>query len=126
MRIIPTRIHGVIDYLMGVVLIAAPWVLGFAAGGAETWVPVIIGAGAIIYAMLTNYELGVVGLLSMPAHLAIDAVGGIFLAVSPWLFGFAEFVWIPHVVVGLLALGAAAMTQTVPTRTPAGRVGARA
>ncbi|QDV33322.1 SPW repeat domain-containing protein [Tautonia plasticadhaerens] len=121
MRIIPTRIHGVIDYLMGVVLIAAPWVLGFAAGGAETWVPVIIGAGAIVYAMLTNFELGVVGLISMPAHLAIDAVAGVFLAVSPWLFGFAEYVWIPHVVVGLLALGAAAMTQTVPTRTPAGR-----
>ena len=120
MRIIPTRIHGVIDYLMGVVLIAAPWVLGFAEGGAETWVPVIIGAGAIVYAMLTNYELGVVGLLSMPMHLAIDAVGGIFLAVSPWLFGFADFVWVPHVVVGVLALGAAAMTQTVPTRPPRG------
>lgn len=35
MRVIPTRIHGVLDYLMGIVLIAAPWVLDFADGGPE-------------------------------------------------------------------------------------------
>lgn len=120
MRIIPTRIHGVIDYLMGVVLIVAPWVLGFAEGRAETWVPVILGAGAIVYAMVTNYELGLVGLISMPMHLAFDAVGGIFLALSPWLFGFADYVWVPHVVFGVLEIGAAAMTQMVPTRVPGG------
>jgi hypothetical protein len=125
MRIIPTQIHGVIDYLVGVLLIAAPWVLGFAAGGAETWVPVILGAGTIVYSLMTNYELGVVGVLSMPMHLAFDAVAGIFLALSPWLFGFAEFVWVPHVVVGVLEIGAAAMTQMVPARTPGGRTGAR-
>lgn len=125
MRIIPTQIHGVIDYLMGVVLIAAPWVLGFAAGGAETWVPVILGAGTIVYSLMTNYELGAIGLLSMPMHLAFDAVAGIFLALSPWLFGFAAVVWVPHVVFGVLEVAAAAMTQYVPTRTPASRTEAR-
>lgn len=125
MRIIPTQIHGVIDYLVGVVLIAAPWVFGFAAGGAETWVPVILGAGTIVYSLMTNYELGVIGILPMSTHLAFDAVAGIFLAVSPWLFGFADYVWVPHVVVGVLEIGAAAMTQLVPTRTPGSRTGAR-
>ncbi|MEW4567695.1 SPW repeat protein [Tautonia sp. JC769] len=124
MRIIPTQIHGVVDYLVGILLIAAPWVFGFAADGAETWVPVILGAGTIVYSLMTNYELGVLGVVPMPMHLALDAVAGIFLALSPWLFGFAEFVWVPHVVVGVLEIGAAAMTQTVPTRTPGGRAGA--
>ena len=46
MRFIPTRIHGMMDYAMGLLLIAAPWLFRFNRGGAETWVPVILGIGA--------------------------------------------------------------------------------
>ena len=38
MRFLPTRVHGVIDYLWGVALIATPWLFGFANGGAAQWV----------------------------------------------------------------------------------------
>ncbi len=44
MRIIPTKIHGILDYIVAMALIAAPWVFGFANNDAETWVPVIAGA----------------------------------------------------------------------------------
>ncbi len=37
MRFLPTRVHGVIDYLWGVALIATPWLFGFANGGAAQW-----------------------------------------------------------------------------------------
>ena len=114
MRFIPTAVHGVMDYLTGVLLIAAPWVLGFADGGAETWVPVILGAGAILYSLLTDYELGAVRMLSMPVHLGLDAASGLVLAASPWLFGFDERVWLPHLVLGLVEIGAALTTQTHP------------
>lgn len=30
MRFIPTKIHGVLDYIAGLALIAAPWLFGFA------------------------------------------------------------------------------------------------
>lgn len=109
-----TRTHGIMDYVVGALLIAAPFVLGFAAGGAETWVPVILGAGMIVGALMTNYELGLVKLIPMPVHLAFDVAAGLFLAASPWLFGFADHVWAPHVIVGLLEVGAAAMTQRTP------------
>ena len=118
MRVIPTSVHGVMDYLMGIVLIAAPWLLGFAENGAETWVPVIIGAGMIAGAMITNYECGVVGIISMSTHLTMDVLAGILLAASPWLFGFAEEVWIPHLVLGVVEVAAGLMTQTTPSRTP--------
>ena len=114
MRFIPTRIHGMIDYLMGVVLIAAPWILDFADGGAEQWVPVVLGAGVILYSLLTDYELGAAGVISMPMHLGLDVIGGAFLAISPWLFGFADDIWWPHVLFGLLEIGAGLMTKTTP------------
>ena len=114
MRIIPTRVHGMLDYGLGLLLIAAPWLFDFANGGLEQWIPVILGASVILYSMVTDYELSIVDALPMSAHLALDAIGGAFLAVSPWLFGFADTVWVPHVVFGLLEIGAAVMTHTVP------------
>ena len=114
MRFIPTQIHGVMDYFMGLLLMAAPWLLGFAEGGAETWIPVILGVGAILYSLMTDYELGAVHLIPMPVHLGLDAVSGALLAISPWLFGFDERVWIPHLVLGLAEIAAALTTQTHP------------
>lgn len=117
MRIIPTKVHGVLDYLMGILLIAAPWIFNFSRGGAETYVPVVLGAGVIFYSLMTNYELGVIKKLSMPAHLGMDLIGGLFLAASPWLFGFADYVYLPHLIFGILEIGASLMTQTSPERS---------
>jgi hypothetical protein len=119
MRFIPTRIHGMLDYLMGALLIAAPWILDFNRGGAETWVPVILGAGVILYSLFTDYELGAVRKLSMSAHLWLDLLGGAFLAASPWLFGFDEYVYLPHLILGLAEMGAAIFTKKVPDTHPA-------
>lgn len=113
MRVIPTRVHGMLDYLMGAVLIILPWLLDFESDAA-IWVPVILGAGTIAYSLLTDYELGVLRRLPMSTHLILDMLSGTVLAASPWLFGFADEVWVPHVVLGILEIGAAMMTQTIP------------
>ena len=116
MRFIPTKVHGALDYLVGILLIAAPWLFDFARGGAETWVPVILGAGAIIYSLMTDYELGLSRSISMRTHLTLDLLSGILLAASPWLFGFHEYVYLPHLIVGLLEIGASVMTERTPSR----------
>ena len=114
MKIISTRVHGMLDYTMGLLLIISPWLLGFAEGGPATSVPVVLGAGAIVYSLLTNYELGAAQVISMPAHLWLDGICGLILALSPWLFGFAEYVYLPHLILGILEVGAAAMTDPTP------------
>jgi hypothetical protein len=114
MRFIPTKVHGILDYLVGILLIAAPWLLGFARGGAETIVPVVLGAGAILYSLFTDYELGLVKRIPMGTHLTLDVISGIFLAASPWLFGFSNLIWQPHVIVGIIEICAGLMTQRVP------------
>ena len=120
MRIIPTKIHGIIDYVMGVILIAAPWLFGFARDGAETWVPVVLGISTILYSLITNYELGISGKISMKTHLIIDMMSGILLAASPWLFGFSEYVYLPHVIFGLAEIGAVLLSKTKPEHFPGG------
>lgn len=110
-----TRVHGVLDYLTGAVLLLLPWVLGFGAKGPEGWVLLGLGAGVVAYSLLTDYELGAARKLQMPVHLWMDALGGVLLAASPWLLGFDERVWVPHVAVGLFELAAAAFTDTVPS-----------
>ena len=120
MRFIGTKTHGMADYLMGVLLIAAPWIFNFYRGGAETWVPVALGAGMIVYSLLTDYELGVTKTLSMRTHLGLDILAGIFLAVSPWLFNFDDYVTTPHVIFGVLEIGAGLFTKMHPaTERPA-------
>ena len=63
----------------------------------------LAGTGAIAYSLLTDYELGLMRLLHMPAHLALDAMSGALLVSSPWLLGFADRgtrYWLPHALVG--------------------------
>lgn len=115
MRFINTRIHGMIDYMMGILLIISPWLFGFANGGAAQWVPIILGVGAIFYSIVTDYELGLLKLIPVKAHLMIDLVAGIFLAASPWIFGFADEVYLPHLILGIAEIGASLMTKQHPS-----------
>ena len=116
MPFINTRVHGVTDYIVGLLLAASPWLFDFARGGAETWVPLILGIGTLAYSLMTDYELGAVRAVPMRMHLWLDMLSGLVLLVSPWLFGFGDFVRTPHIVFGLLAIGVAAITDPVPGR----------
>jgi uncharacterized membrane protein HdeD (DUF308 family) len=107
MRFIPTKFHAPLDYIVGVVLIAAPWIFQFSDVTAATVVPIVLGIGLIAYSLFTDYELGVWKVAPMAVHNLFDIGAGAFLAASPWIFGFADEsanVWVPHVVVGLAAV----------------------
>jgi len=118
MRFINTRVHGVLDYALGVVLIAAPYLFDFAPG-AQSSVPITLGIALIVYSALTDYELGLFRVIPMNVHLGLDVLGGAILALSPWLFGFSEDVWAPHLILGLIEVGAGLFTETAPRREAA-------
>ena len=119
-RFLPTSVHGVLDYLVGVALIAAPWLFGFASvGGIAVYLPIILGSGLIVYSLVTKYELGIPGIkfIPMPYHLLFDFVAAALLAASPFLFGFANRplnVWLPHLVVGTVVILVVLVSQTHP------------
>jgi hypothetical protein len=89
--------------------------MNFNRGGVETWTPVILGIAAIILALITDYEVGVFRHVSMKAHLTMDLMNGALLGISPWLFGFKDVVWAPHLVYGMMVLIASFMTKRHPS-----------
>jgi hypothetical protein len=101
-RVIPTSVHGVIDYVAGGALYATPALLGLGDVPASARTLRLASAGAIGSSLMTDYEAGVVKLVPMPVHL-IDVMSGALIAASPWLFGFAgngSRYWMPHALMG--------------------------
>ena len=102
-RVIPTGVHGVLDYVTSATNLAFPALLGLHDAPWAVRVPRINGVAGAGYSLITDYELGVVKRLPMSTHLALDGAKGVFMASSPWVFGFARNgarYWLPHVLVG--------------------------
>ena len=108
MRFIPTRVHGVLDYVVAIALIFAPLIFGFSSsGGAAVVIPIVLGIGLFVYSLFTQYELGLVKLIKMPVHLVFDVIASLFLIASPFLFGFVNETpnaWLPHISVGVAVI----------------------
>jgi hypothetical protein len=114
-RPITSRVHGLLDYPVGIALIAAPWIFGFSdVGGAAVSVPIVIGGLILLQSLITDYEYSVENALPLPLHLAADVVAGAVLAASPWIFGFSDEglnAWLPHLLVGIALIASGLLTQ---------------
>ena len=120
MRVIPAYVHGIFDYIGAVGLMAVPYIFGFSEmGGPAVWIPRILGLVILVQSLMTDYEVGVIKMLPMKMHLMNDYIAAVFLAASPFLFGFyneAYTVWLPHVVVGITVLLVSLATETEPRK----------
>ena len=113
-RPIDSTLHGATDYTLGAALMTFfPRLAGIDGTPAARQVR---AAGAIHagYSALTDYPLGVLKLLPYKAHLAIDAVGALALAATPFVTG--QFrkgrdQWLPHVALCGFELASLAMSD---------------
>ena len=95
---------------MGVLLLAGPYLFELEKG-TDSLVLLVAGGALLLYSMLTKYELGFVKFIPLRVHLLLDLLGGLALAASPWLFGFSEEVFLPHLVLGLFEIIAVLLTN---------------
>jgi ammonia channel protein AmtB len=116
MRFIPTRFHGILDYVVGLLMIASPWLFDFSGNDYATWTIVIAGVLVLLQTVFTDFEVGVVRKIPMQSHLMMDFGLGVILALSPWLFGFADYVYTPHLIFGVFSILASLTTHRVPSR----------
>src|SRR5690606_16400385 len=111
MRFLSAKVHTIIGLVVGVALLVAPNIFGFAENEAASLIARIIGAVILVSELVTTSRFSLLKLVPMRVHLFMDYLVGLVLALSPWLFGFADTeanVWVPHLVVGLLVIGYAA------------------
>ena len=113
-RPIDSTLHGATDYTVGATLMTVfPKLAGIE--GTES-AKQIRAAGAIHsgYATLTDYPLGVVKVIPYQAHLAMDAIGALALAATPFVTGQYKKGpqhWVPHVALCLFELGSLLLTD---------------
>jgi len=127
---IPTKTHAGMDYAVGLLLIASPWLFGFAdESTVATWIAVLAGVAMLGLSTITDYEGGLLArLIPMRLHLMADAGLGLLLAVSPWLLGFADEgtnAWLPFLAIGLGEIASAATTDPEPGKRSRRRRAAR-
>ena len=118
MRVISTRVHGVIDLVVAGALIFTPFIFGFVkVGGAAVVIPIIFGIILACYSELTDDEEGILRVISMPFHMMMDIILAAALMLSPYLFDFADRplnVWLPHVAIGVVLMIVTILTNVVP------------
>lgn len=114
MRIITTKKHALLDYMYGFLLINSPWIFRFNDGTVAEWLPVLIGVAIICISVFTHYEGGVLKALSFKTHLLLDVTAGLILMASPWIFGFYNEVFVPHLALGIMAVVVPLFTKTIP------------
>jgi hypothetical protein len=103
--------HGVLDYLMGALIVASPWLFGFSGAFLAPQMAVTIGFALIFISLVTHYELGVVQLLPFSAHRFTDIAIGIALLGAPWFFSVGGRAGVVFFLLGVLQLTIAALTR---------------
>src|SRR3954453_1680697 len=113
-RPIDATLHGVTDYPLGTALTTfMPKLLGVEGTRSALQIRAA-GAFHAGYSTLTKYPLGAVKLIPYQVHLALDALGAIALAATPFVTGQykqGRSQWLPHVGLCLFELSSLAMTD---------------
>ena len=109
---VPLSVHGLIEYGEGVLSIAAPFLFSFESDGA-TAVSVLLGAGILVLAVVTQAPTGVVRSLPLASHVVIDFVLVLFFLAFPFVFGFSDD---SAAVAYFLVVGIGHMLMSVMTR----------
>jgi hypothetical protein len=123
MGVISSKVHTIIGLAMGVVLLFASSIFGFADVTSAAMVALFVGIFIIANELITTSPYSPLRLVPMRIHIALDVVTGLFLAASPWIFGFFDAAmpmqWVPHVTAGVLTAGYALLTTTADEKKSA-------
>jgi len=112
---ISTKLHSIFDYAGSLIITASPWLFGFYhIGGAALFLPLVFGVLLMIMVIFTRHEGGLIKVFPFQLHLFLDMIVGFVLLVSPFLYKFYPFVWLPHVLLGLFLMGSGIFTRHSP------------
>lgn len=88
LKLISPRVHGIIDYLVVVFLLAAPSL--FALSPTTATIAYALGGVHLLLTVLTAFPAGLYPLIPLRVHGLIELVVGLLLLVAPWVLNVSE------------------------------------
>src|SRR5690349_11352658 len=86
---IPAFIHGILEYALGALLVAAPFIFAFDSGGAKA-VSIVAGVLILIFAASSALTTGLIKSIPVQAHVVLDYILAGLLIASPFIFSFSS------------------------------------
>ena len=86
MNILSPRVHGILDYAVVLVFLAAPKLLGMT--GTAALLGYALAAIHLALTVLTDFPMGLVRVVPLPVHGWIELVVGPALLAAPWILDF--------------------------------------
>ena len=108
---ITRKTHGLFDYLFAILVAASPWIFGFAQQRMAPQLAFGFGAVIAFYSFITNYELGVVGLIPFAGHRLFDFIMALAIGGALWHFDMKGRAGVVFAVLGVLLALVAAFTR---------------
>lgn len=110
-RAIGPTMHGIVDYLMVIILAVGPGVAGFR--GKQAIFCYVLAFVHFILTVVTRFPLGAAKIVGLPLHGAIELLVGVLMFTLPWIANFAAGVHSRNffAAIGVLILIVWAMTD---------------
>ena len=87
---VPAVVHGVFEYAVGALFIAAPFLLGFSSSAAPTAAAIVIGLLLLAFTATSALPTGLVRSVTLGVHVTVDLVLAVLLVALPFLLGFTD------------------------------------
>jgi hypothetical protein len=87
---LPLNVHAAIEPLIGIILIAAPWIFGFSDAGDAKALCIVLGVIVIVAGALTDWRVSLLRLIPLRMHLMTDLLIALVLIISPFVLGFSD------------------------------------
>lgn len=86
---IPRSVHGIIEYVAGLLFIAAPFLFDYDNGYA-VGISIALGVIILILAAATDGPTSLIDSVPVTVHVSLDYALAVFLIAAPFIFGFSD------------------------------------
>jgi VIT1/CCC1 family predicted Fe2+/Mn2+ transporter len=86
---VPVLVHGVLEYIVGALFIAAPFLFGFDSSAA-TAASIVAGLFLLAFTAISALPTGLVSSITVGVHVTVDFVFAGLLVALPFILGFRD------------------------------------
>lgn len=112
MKIINSKMHGILDYCIVFLLSIMPYLFDMDEDSIQCRLLMVTGLLLLLSSLLTDFEYFLVKVFSFKTHLKIDFILGALLALSPFIFDLSGNLILPHIVLGISVSILSLITKT--------------